>query len=240
MHFAFLASFKISGVPARLMGESFDASLKRTVKMQAPAFADVSDSDMKIADQPGELGDVQSSTGDNEPLEVKIKLSNLNETFCNSGVSEMKSSFASGGFASQLGNLTGIKLGVGGLVASVVNDGPTDDRFDPFKQPNQHKSVQVSNQTDRTPGVTEINVEGTYDRATGQWHSAPQLGDTIGTMDLAADLPGTRETRPKPVQESTRTQDLEYVYGHDWRHEDRVDDQPASVAHDLDMMRLYG
>lgn len=103
---------------------------------------------------------------------------------------------------------------------AAVNVAKPDWRVNPFVKKVHMKSKMPlphvqPNQTVRDPGVTEINIQGTYDRATGQWHKAPppsdlmesdqELDDAETTQDLAT----LREIYRERIEEEDKTDDVE-------------------------------
>lgn len=266
---AVLTKFDMEGVPARSVDESFDKGLNATlrlipafshaqvlIKRPPPVFYPTPAPTNGLNGTSSDLGtslslDQAADPAPAAPLEVKMKLSGLNRTSCHIGVGNMKEQFDDGSFASELGKATGFEIQVSGLEATVVDDGPTDSRSDPFAGFAGERYVKpasdVPNAVNRMPGITEINVQGTYDRATGQWHKAsqPNQQSVQGSYDRATgqwhkavqhgEISSTA-VEGQALERSvttTQTQDLEYLYADDWQ---RVDDRVASIEDDLEML----
>jgi hypothetical protein len=203
------------------------------------------------------------------PLKVKAMIMGLNESQADKGMQSFQSSFAGGALTAQLASLSGLNLTVFGLKISTGNFGPVDPRVDPF-----HRKLDASNQNftslpfmpnitafvpgtptsevNRDPGVTEINIQGHYDSATGAWHKDKpsrlgEVDDSHSVKQIATDL----ETGSQPSEESDSavesavemldiggdTQPLVYDEG-SYSLDDRPVDMARAIESDLHVLNI--
>lgn len=160
---------------------------------------------------------------DADPKEL---VSDLGEYWANL-VSDNQTESTGSAFGAAFSAATNTTISVDKLKLEVLNVASPDVRVDPFTKRLQRISKfplphVEPNQTVRDPGVTEINVQGRYDRATGQWHKAApparlmDANEQVVEEAKATKVAKLRKLYEKVLLENSRTDDSQLLMELEW------------------------